>query len=34
LKSVSGRVSCECSPGHDGEITAKTVSGRIKVTCR
>lgn len=34
LKVVSGRVRCECEPGHDGEIRAKSVSGSISVTCR
>jgi DUF4097 and DUF4098 domain-containing protein YvlB len=34
LKVVSGRVRCECDPGHDGEIRAKSVSGSITVTCR
>ena len=34
LKSVTGRISCECGQGENGEITAKTVSGRIAVTCR
>lgn len=34
LKAVSGRVRCECEPGHDGEIRAASVSGSISVTCR
>jgi uncharacterized protein (DUF2345 family) len=34
LKSLSGRIKCECGQGNDGEISAKTVSGSISVTCR
>ncbi len=34
LKSLSGRVQCECMPGSDGEISVKSVSGAIKVACR
>jgi len=34
LRVVSGRVRCECEPGNDGEIRAKSVSGSISVTCR
>ncbi len=34
LKSLSGRIRCECAPGTDGEIKIATVSGSIRVTCR
>ena len=34
LHALSGRVRCECTQGHDGEIRAKSVSGSISVTCR
>ena len=37
LKSLSGRVRCECESGEngdDGEIKASTVSGTVTVRCR
>jgi DUF4097 and DUF4098 domain-containing protein YvlB len=33
LRSVSGRVACECDSGTDGEIAVATVSGAIRVCC-
>jgi hypothetical protein len=34
LRSVSGRVSCACPQGNDGEIAVTSVSGGINVLCR
>jgi DUF4097 and DUF4098 domain-containing protein YvlB len=34
LKSLSGRVRCECETGGDGEIDVATTSGAINVKCR
>ena len=34
LKTVSGRVRCECENGTDGEISVATTSGTIDVRCR
>jgi DUF4097 and DUF4098 domain-containing protein YvlB len=34
LKSLSGRVRCDCAQGNDGEINVATTSGSIRVTCR
>jgi DUF4097 and DUF4098 domain-containing protein YvlB len=34
LKTVSGRVFCECETGDDGEISVATTSGTINVTCK
>jgi DUF4097 and DUF4098 domain-containing protein YvlB len=34
LRSISGRVRCDCEPGHDGEVSVATTSGAINVTCR
>ena len=33
LRSVSGRIRCDCATGHDGEIAVKSVSGTIRVSC-
>lgn len=33
LKSMSGRVRCECEQGDDGEVHVATGSGAIRVTC-
>jgi DUF4097 and DUF4098 domain-containing protein YvlB len=33
LRSISGRVSCDCERGRDGEIAVATVSGAIRVSC-
>jgi DUF4097 and DUF4098 domain-containing protein YvlB len=34
FRTLSGRVSCECSTGDDGEIAVATVSGAIRVSCK
>jgi DUF4097 and DUF4098 domain-containing protein YvlB len=34
LKSLAGRVHCECEVGNDGEIDVATTSGAISVTCK
>jgi len=34
LKSLSGRIRCDCETGDDGEISVATTSGTINVTCR
>ncbi len=34
LRSISGRVRCECQEGGDGEIAVKSVSGAIRVSCQ
>jgi DUF4097 and DUF4098 domain-containing protein YvlB len=34
LKSLSGRIHCDCETGSDGEISVATTSGTISVTCR
>jgi DUF4097 and DUF4098 domain-containing protein YvlB len=34
LRSLSGRVRCDCDRGSDGEISVATTSGAINVTCR
>ena len=34
LRSVSGRVRCDCEPGSDGEIAVSSVSGAINVSSR
>jgi DUF4097 and DUF4098 domain-containing protein YvlB len=33
LRSLSGKVSCDCERGSDGEIAVATVSGTIRVSC-
>jgi DUF4097 and DUF4098 domain-containing protein YvlB len=33
LRSISGKVSCDCERGRDGEIAVATVSGTIRVSC-
>jgi DUF4097 and DUF4098 domain-containing protein YvlB len=33
LKSISGRIRCDCPTGQDGEIAVKSVSGTIRVSC-
>jgi DUF4097 and DUF4098 domain-containing protein YvlB len=33
LKSLSGRVQCDCEQGADGEIAVASVSGQIHVSC-
>jgi predicted membrane protein len=32
LKSVSGRVQCDCEEGSDGEISVASISGKITVS--
>jgi DUF4097 and DUF4098 domain-containing protein YvlB len=34
LRSISGRVRCECPTGRDGEIAVASVSGGIRVSCQ
>jgi DUF4097 and DUF4098 domain-containing protein YvlB len=34
LRSISGKVQCDCPTGGDGEINVASVSGGIKVLCR
>lgn|SRR2546423_2367954 len=34
LRSISGRVRCECATGRDGEIAVASVSGGIRVSCQ
>jgi DUF4097 and DUF4098 domain-containing protein YvlB len=34
LRSLSGRVRCDCDRGSDGEISVATTSGSINVTCK
>jgi DUF4097 and DUF4098 domain-containing protein YvlB len=33
LRSISGRVQCDCPVGDDGEIAVASVSGTIRVAC-
>jgi hypothetical protein len=33
LKSLSGRVRCDCEEGDDGEVHVATTSGTIRVSC-
>jgi DUF4097 and DUF4098 domain-containing protein YvlB len=33
LRSITGKVSCDCERGRDGEIAVATVSGAIRVSC-
>jgi hypothetical protein len=33
LKSVSGKVQCDCEPGADGTIAVKSLSGGIRLSC-
>jgi hypothetical protein len=32
LRSISGRIQCDCPPGEDGEIAVASVSGAIRVS--
>lgn len=34
LKSMSGRIACDCQTGTDGEIRVKSLSGAIRIRCR
>ena len=34
LRSLTGRVRCDCDRGTDGEISVATTSGAINVTCK
>ena len=33
LKSMSGKVTCDCESGDDGRIAVKSLSGAIRVSC-